>query len=137
MPGASKPLALPRSRRLKQSREFALVRREGQRLAQGCLIANWRRLPRGAVSRLGVVTGRALGRAVIRNRARRWLREAFRVHQAELAAPVELVLVARPSILNCSWRDVENDFLNVMRRAGLLKSSDAPSATAPNPNSLS
>lgn len=136
MPAASKPLALPRSRRLKQSREFAQVRRDGQRLAQGCLIANWRRLPPGAVSRLGVVTGRALGRAVVRNRARRWLREAFRVHQAELAAPVELVLVARPSIRNCSWREVETDFLNVMRRAGLLKSGDATSTAAPNSDSL-
>ncbi|MCX8089356.1 MAG: ribonuclease P protein component [Verrucomicrobiae bacterium] len=137
MSAAAKPLALPRSRRLKQSREFAQVRRDGERLVHGCLIANWRRLAPGAVSRLGVVTGRALGRAVIRNRARRWLREAFRVHQAELTAPVELVLVARPSILKCSWRDVENDFLTVMRRAGLLKPDAASALAAPQSNSLS
>ncbi len=135
MPAAAKPLALPRSRRLKLNREFVRVRREGERLVSGCLIANWRRLPAGAVSRLGVVTGRALGGAVLRNRARRWLREAFRLHQRELVAPVDLVLVARPTILQCSWRDVEKDFLTAMRRAGLLKSG--ADAASPNPGSES
>jgi ribonuclease P protein component len=137
MPAAPKSLALPRERRIKQGREIAQLRREGQRLAQGCLIANWRRLPPGAVSRLGVITARALGRAVARNRARRWLREAFRVHQTELSAPVELVLVARPSIRSCSWRDVERDFLTAMRRAGLLRSPAAAASREPKPDSRS
>lgn len=137
MPAAAKPLGLPRSRRLKLNREFVRVRREGERLVSGCLIANWRRLPAGAVSRLGVVTGRALGGAVVRNRARRWLREAFRLHQRELVAPVDLVLVARPTILQCSWRDVENDFLTAMRRAGLLKSVADTDAAWRNPGSES
>jgi ribonuclease P protein component len=134
MAAVSRALALPRARRLKQSREFAAVRREGQRLVHGCLIANWRRLPSGAASRVGVITGRALGRAVVRNRARRWLREAFRLHQAELAAPVEMVLVARPSILNACWQDVERDYLAALRRAGLLKTDTPSPASTPNEN---
>jgi ribonuclease P protein component len=98
----------------------------------GCLIANWRRLPPGAASRVGVITGRALGRAVVRNRARRWLREAFRLHQAELAVPVEMVLVARPSILNACWEDVERDYLAALRRAGLLKTDMPSPGSTPN-----
>jgi len=116
-----KRLRLGRRTRLQQSRDFARVRQQGQRLAQGCLIANWNRLPEGAPAKLGVITSRKIGGAVERNRARRLLRESFRLHQHELAQPVELVLVARNSIAGRKFADVEKDFLAALHRAGLRK----------------
>ncbi len=74
----------------------------------------------GRGSRLGVITGRKVGNAVIRNRARRLLREAYRRHQGELCAATDLVLVARPSIANQTFVNVEADFLHVMRKARLI-----------------
>ena len=106
--------------RLKQSREFAQVRQEGERLISGCLIVNLRRLRAEAPSRLGVVTSGRIGNAVTRSRARRLLREAFRLHRGELAQPVDLVLIARASIAGKAFRDVERDFLTSLRKAGLL-----------------
>jgi len=114
-------LRFPRSARIKAARDFARVRQEGGRLALGCLIANWRCLPPGAHSRLGVVTSRRIGGAVFRNRARRLLRESFRTHQHELARPLDLVLVARSSIVGKGFVEVESDFLTSLRKAGLLK----------------
>lgn len=116
-----KRLRLGRRTRLQQSRDFARVRQQGQRLAQGCLIANWNRLPEGAPAKLGVITSRKIGGAVERSRARRLLRESFRLHQHELAQPVELVLVARNSIAGRKFADVEKDFLAALHRAGLRK----------------
>lgn len=116
-----KRLRLGRDSRLGQNRDFARVRQQGQRLAQGCLIANWNRLPDGAAPKLGVVTSRKIGGAVERSRARRLLRESFRQHQHELSQPVELVLVARASIAGRDFAGVEKDFLTVLRRASLLK----------------
>jgi ribonuclease P protein component len=87
----------------------------------GCLIANWRRLPAQASTRLGIVTSGKIGNAVVRSRARRLLRETFRLHQHDLAQPVDLVLVARPSIAGKSFAAVEKDFLTTLRKAGLLK----------------
>ena len=52
----------------------------------------------------------------------RRLRETFRVHQYDLAQPVDLVLVARASIVGHGLADVEKDFLTTLRKAGLLKS---------------
>jgi ribonuclease P protein component len=60
---------------------------------------------------------------VDRNRAKRLLRETFRIHQQELASPVEIVLIARSSIVGRDRRSVERDFLRVMRASGLLKVS--------------
>jgi len=125
MPAATpKRLRFGRDLRLKQSRDFARVRREGQRAVLGCLIANWQRLPAESPSRLGVITSGKIGGAVVRNRARRLLRETFRVHQHELAQPVDLVLVARASIVGQDFAKVERDFLATLRRAGLLKPAE-------------
>jgi len=114
-------LRLGRSARIKHGRDFAQVRLEGERLVTGCLIANWRRLPAGALSRLGVITSVKVGGAVARNRARRLLRESFRLHQYDLTQPVDLVLVARPSIADKAFGEVEKDLLTTLHKAGLLK----------------
>jgi ribonuclease P protein component len=116
-----KRLRLGRSMRLAQSRDFARVRQAGERLVLGCLIANWHKLPDGAAPKLGVVTSKKIGGAVQRNRARRLLRESFRLHQHELAQPVELVLVARNSIAGKNLAGVEKDYLAALRRAGLWR----------------
>jgi len=115
------PLRFGRARRIKQGRDFARVRRQGERLVLGCLIANWRRLPPSAASRLGVITSSKIGGAVVRNRARRLLREVFRLHQHELSAPVDLVLIARNSIAGKGLAGVEKDFLTTLRKARLCK----------------
>jgi ribonuclease P protein component len=117
----SQRLGFNRAARIKQGRDFARVRRVGERLVVGCLIANWQRLPADAASHLGVITGGKIGGAVVRNRARRLMRETFRLHQRELAGPVDLVLVARQSIVGKGFADVERDFLTTLRRARLLK----------------
>ena len=112
---------LRRASRLAQSRDFARIRQQGERLAQGCLIANWNRLPNGGAPKLGVVTGKKIGGATVRSRARRLLRESFRQHQNELSQPVELVLVARNSIAGKKFVEVEKDFLAALDRARLRK----------------
>ncbi len=119
--GSPARLRLARDQRLKQQRDFLRVRSQGQRLAQGCLIANWMKLPAGASSRVGVVTSRRLGNAVVRSRARRLLRETFRLHQHALRQPVALVLVARNSIVGKKLSAVERDFMEALRQANLLK----------------
>jgi ribonuclease P protein component len=122
MPAATpQRLKFIRAMHIKQGRDFSRVRQGGERLVNGCLIANWLRLPTGSTARLGVVTSGKIGNAVVRSRARRLLREAFRVHQHDLAQPVDLVLVARNSITTKKFQDVEKDYLTTLRRAGLLR----------------
>ena len=112
----------PRSSRLKLGRDFIRAKTKGQRLSSGCLIANWLLLPAGSSTRLGVITSRKIGNAVARSRARRLLRESFRLHQHEVAQPIDLVLVARNSIVEKSFAQVEHDFLRALRQMQLLKS---------------
>jgi ribonuclease P protein component len=121
MPAEPPRLLLGRNMRLKQSRDFSRVRREGRRVVNGCLIANWQVLPAGSPAHLGVITTKKLGNAVIRARARRLLREAFRLHQHDLTQPVDLVLVAQRTIVGKGLAGVESDLLAALRRGGILK----------------
>jgi ribonuclease P protein component len=118
---------------MKSGGDFVRARAEGRRVVQGCLIVNWLATPRQTESRLGVITSRKVGHAVIRSRSRRLLREAFRQHQHQLKQPVDLVLVARPSIAGKSMRTVDRDYLAALQRCGLLPPTglSAPPDKAP------
>src|SRR5215471_18327147 len=106
-PETSRSLKFNRAMHIKLGRDFSRVRRDGQRLVTGCLIGNWCKLPAGSRLRLGVVVSSKVGNSVVRSRARRLLRETFRVHQHDFAQPVDLVLIARPSIAGKEQADVE------------------------------
>lgn len=120
MSAPSGPLRLPRERRVTRGRDFMRAKAEGRRLAVGCLAFNWVEAA-GGTTRLGVITSRRIGGAVIRTRARRLLREAFRRHQHRIARSVDVVLVARQSIVGLPYSGVESDFLTALKRADLLR----------------
>jgi ribonuclease P protein component len=121
MAAAPASLGFPRSRRIKQGRDFLRAKTQGKRAVNGCLILNWLPLAAGSQTRLGVITSKKVGNAVARARARRLLREAFRLNQLRLTQPLDLVLVARLSIVGKSFAEVEKDLLQGLRKAGLLK----------------
>src|SRR5438105_13549930 len=121
--GAEPPtkLRFRRATRIKEGRDFSRIRQDGQRLVSGCLIANWRLLDSGKNPRLGVITSSRIGNAVARSRARRLLRETFRLHQNDLRTGVDLVLIARNAITAKGFSGAEKDFLTLLRQAGLSK----------------
>ena len=81
----------------------------------------WVRRAPDASRRLGVVASkRTFRHAVDRNRARRLLRESFRLHRHLLADGVDLVLVARHRILEGGRTEVDRDLLAALRKEKLL-----------------
>lgn len=73
--------------------------------------------PTGAAPRVGLTAGRVLGGAVERNRIRRRMREAVRMHLGELPPRVDVVLHPRKTVLEmefaCLEREVSRVFASV------------------------
>jgi ribonuclease P protein component len=115
---------LPKTSRLVHRRDFLRVREHGRRLTSGTVVLNWLELQdgpeAGSVPLLGVITTKALGGAVIRNRARRRMREAFRALRPALARPAWVVLIARQSMRDADATRVSADIAGGLRRARLL-----------------
>ena len=84
----------------------------------------WLREAEDAALRLGVVASRKTGEAVARNRSRRRLREAFRLNRHRFHGKVDIVLIARRSIVSASWKDVEEELLRLALKEGMLSPDD-------------
>lgn len=119
---------------LKRGGDFSRLKLHGRRLTTTMFITNWMPRDAGSCSRLGVVTGKRLGNAVVRNRARRVLREAFRLLQHQLATPIDLVLVARNGVARKTSVQVQRDLAAVLSKAGLLRPPASGSSTPGTPS---
>jgi ribonuclease P protein component len=86
----------------------------------GCLVANWVSAGDRSHARLGVITSKKIGKAHVRNRARRLMRESYRQIQHEILQHLDLILVARKSIAKKSQQEVQQDLSTIMRRHRLL-----------------
>jgi len=106
--------------RLTKSTDFKRVRRTGKSYAHPLVILAASPNDR-STSRFGVTAGRALGSAVHRNRAKRLLREALRSYLTIAASGWDVVLIARPALIEAEWNDVCSAVANLLRRAGLLE----------------
>lgn len=91
-----------------------------------------RRMP-DAGRRLGVVASkRTFHLATERNRAKRLLREAFRLQRHRLAEDVDVVLLGRRSLLRAKRQEAEQDLLRLWRKTGIL--ADSPDSRTLGPS---
>ena len=70
-------------------------------------------------NRFGIVTSKKTGNAVIRNRAKRQIREVIRKNLKSLQPGYDIVVVARYNIKDAIFDLIESDFLKLMRKASI------------------
>ena len=96
------------------------MRREGRSWAHPLLVLC--ALPNDLEhSRFGFSVSHWVGKAVIRNRAKRLMREAMRLRQGDIKEGWDLVLIARNPIREADFNQVGQAVEQLLRRAGLLK----------------
>lgn len=100
----SPPLRFPRAMRLSGEKAFDRVFAAKLRAGRGAIVVHG--APNGLEhARLGLSVSRRVGNAVVRNRVKRRIREAFRLSQHELPRGLDLVVVARsaqmPPLAEC------------------------------------
>ena len=110
----------PAMRRLKVSREFERVRKEGRAVRGGLLILSVLPVDGEKRFRVGLITSRRVGEAVARNRVRRRLREIVRRNQQSLKGGIWFVVIARRSAAQTDSATLEVEWLHLAQRAGIL-----------------
>jgi ribonuclease P protein component len=107
---------------------FDRVYREGRRIFSPNLTVFYRFRGPGELEgapRVGFTVGRVLGGAVQRNRIRRRLREAARMNLPRIAAPVDIVMNPKKSVLKAEFAlvrgEVESAFTQILQRAQLVR----------------
>jgi ribonuclease P protein component len=111
------PQALPVTRRLRRRVEFQRVFDQGRR-AHGRYLTIVVAPSELADSRLGIVASRKIGGAVVRNRAKRLIRQVFRTSVAPPSA-VDLVVIAKPGSNRPGADELGRDYQATLKRLGL------------------
>jgi ribonuclease P protein component len=113
-----------REHRLRTSAEFSRVRELGGRgWAHRSLVLYAAANNLDSV-RVGITVSRRVGKAVVRNRVRRRLREAMRARLARVRTGQDVLLMARPSAAQASWTELNAAVDQVLARARLLVATE-------------
>jgi ribonuclease P protein component len=76
---------------------------------------------RTSTNRVGITVSKKLGKAHIRNRIRRRLREVYRLNEDKFLPGWDIVLVARGKALDADFEALTRSFLSLAEKAGILR----------------
>jgi ribonuclease P protein component len=104
---------------LSKPEDFAALQGEGTVRSHSLLVVRirWTGLEE---TRFGLSTGRKLGGAVVRNRARRRLREALRVMAPSFLPGWDVLIIARQPVNGADFQTLAGTLQNLLRRGGVI-----------------
>lgn len=104
---------------LNRNMEFKRLYKKGKSCVRPTLVL-YTAPNRQGVNRLGITAGKKVGCAVNRNRAKRRLRELYRLALPRLKEGVDVCLVARVRTVGAEHKKLARDFLTACDSVGIL-----------------
>ncbi len=105
---------------LKQNHLFRRLYQKGKCAPGRCLVVYCRKNGLD-YNRLGLTAGTKLGHAVVRNRIRRRIREAYRLSESSYALGYDIVIVARHRAAEADFREIQDCLLTQFEKLGLIR----------------
>jgi ribonuclease P protein component len=100
--------------------EFDYVRRSGKKYVGRRMLLVVAPTPDGDL-RFGIICGKKYSKkAVLRNRARRLLKESFRLLKNRVT-PVHCLFITRMSMMNLGLKEVQKEMLWLLDKSGILE----------------
>lgn len=107
----------PKSARLLKRGEFRRVYDQGSRVTSSSFALFFAvRCSDPGEPRIGFTTPRALGKAVVRNRIKRRMREAVRLEMPQLTAPMDYIFHPRRSVLGVAFPQLRREVVRMFRK---------------------
>ena len=104
---------------LKMNYEFRRLYAKGKSAVTPYLVVYVRRTGRDH-NRLGITVSNEIGKAVVRNRVRRRLREIYRLNEARFQPGWDIVVVARTRAVEAPFEKLTASYLALAAKAGVL-----------------
>lgn len=89
-------------------------------VADGYLVLYARKNRTGG-NRVGITVSKKLGKAHVRNRIRRRLREVYRLNEERFRPGWDIVVVARSKAVEAPFERLTGSYLSLAKKAGILK----------------
>jgi ribonuclease P protein component len=107
---------LPKAHRLRHERDFARLSAKGRPLyGPFCILRGWK--SGSKPSKIGfVASGKMFKKAVLRNRVRRRMREAFRPFLASVPDGYDLIFVGRPEVLTANFAEMRKSIEHLLEK---------------------
>ena len=114
-----------REARLRSRGEFTAVQKSGRRVAGRYLTLLGQPNALGR-DRLGIIASRRVGNAVVRNRAKRRVREIFRRLRDSTSRPLDLVVIVKTELVTAPLPAVAAEFHAALKKLRGSQVSTAP-----------
>ncbi|MBE6034342.1 ribonuclease P protein component [Aminipila sp.] len=105
---------------LRNKKDFSAIYNRGNSFGGKYVVIFCRRNNLG-YNRLGFLASKKVGNSVVRNRARRLMKESFRNMKSELKEGFDIILIARNSIKDVKCNEVQKSMNFLLKKAGLIK----------------
>ncbi len=107
-----------RAQRLRRPADFRRVRELAPRGIPHPLLVMYTAANDHGATRVGITVSGRVGKAVVRNRVRRRLREAVRAREQQLPHATDVVISARPASAAATWAELNAALDSVLKRLG-------------------
>ncbi|WP_026568921.1 MULTISPECIES: ribonuclease P protein component [Sediminibacillus] len=106
--------------RLKKNEEFQLVFKKGKSFANRQLVIYYLAKTGQEHYRIGLSVSKKIGNAVVRNRIKRYLRQAFLELDEQVADTYDIIVIARKPAKDMDFHQIKKSLMHVLSKSRLL-----------------
>lgn len=107
--------------RVKDNKEFQEIFRNGKSFANRQLVIYYRKKENQTHFRIGLSVGKKIGNAVVRNRIKRYLRQAFHELEDEIYPMYDIIIIARQPTKEMGFFEIKKSLTHLLSKERLLK----------------
>lgn len=105
---------------LRNTRQFNQVYKRGKSIVNRHVVMYYNKNQLG-YNQVGFSVSKKVGKAVVRNRVKRLMKESFRLNEAKFVDGYDLVFVARVRSKDSSYKEIEKAMIHCFKKGKLLR----------------